>query len=140
MLFGLSALVHVGLFAYAAATTEGFAVGHGLVGDEQVLALGDGLRLDLDRPDRALPPRSIRAPIFALLTGFCAMFGFWLFSLLGRFVERLELPQVRRPLASTRTACSRPSVWTALASAGALAAFAAVFLGGAYLTLRARDL
>lgn len=137
LLLGLTAVINALLFAYAAATTEGFALGPGLVALIKfwLLTLVFGLAyIGLTAMCSAL----FRAPVFSLLTALCALFGFWLIAVMGRF-ESLKLLSYLAP-SHYEDGLISPSWPQAFTSVGAYVAFAAVFLSAAWLALRTRDI
>lgn len=138
LLLGLTAVVNLGIFGYAAASTEGFKVGVGLFSMIKFWLLGlvyASSYIGLS----ALCSTLFRVPIFSLLTALCVLFGFWLAALLSRFSSWLGFLSYVLPSHYERGLFS-PEWDKLLPSMGAYAAFAAIFLCLAWLSLRARDL
>lgn len=138
VLFALTALVNVALFAYAAATTEGFALASGALAMARFWLLGlvyASAYLGLC----SLCSSLFRTPVFSLLTSLCALFVFWLLALVARFQPDLSFLAYVVP-SHYEEGLVHPKLLHALPSVGAYAAFAAVFLGLSWLRLRSRDL
>jgi ABC-type transport system involved in multi-copper enzyme maturation permease subunit len=137
LLFGLTAIVNLGVFAYAALSTEGFAVGEGLLSLVRFWLLGLAFAsayLGL----AALASSLYRTPIFSLLTILCALIGFSILGFLSRF-ESLSALAWAVP-SHYEEGLYSPQWSRLLPSVGAHCAFAAIFLAAAFLALRARDL
>jgi ABC-2 type transport system permease protein len=137
LLFALTAVVNLGIFAYAAASTEGFQVGVGLAAMIRFWLLGlvyASAYIGLV----ALCSTLFRAPIVSLLIALCALFAFWLTAFLSRF-EAIRFLGYLVPSHYERGLFS-PEWDHVLPSVGAYLAFAVVFLCLAWLSLRARDL
>jgi ABC-2 type transport system permease protein len=137
VLLGLTAVMNLGVFAYAAATTENFAVGAGLAAMARFWLLAlvyTSTYLGLT----ALCSALFRTPIVSLLTSLCALFVFWLLAMLGKF-EKLAFLSWATPSHYEDGLVSLEPL-QALGAAGAYVLFAAAFLGLAYLALRRRDL
>ncbi len=137
LLFALTAVVNLGIFAYAAASTEGFQVGVGLASMIRFWLLGlvyASAYIGLV----ALCSTLFRAPIVSLLIALCALFAFWLTAVLSR-IEAIRFLGYLVPSHYERGLFS-PEWDQVLPSVGAYLAFAVVFLCLAWLSLRARDL
>ncbi|MFN7130828.1 MAG: ABC transporter permease [Myxococcales bacterium] len=138
LVMALTATVHLALFAWAVATSADFdaaaAVGEMLAfwGVALVYAFCFvGLT--------ALASSLFRAPIVALIATLCAIFGFWFVDVLARFVEALAPVAKLSPSHYTAGLVGAPAAQL-VTSLLAFVAFGAVFLGGAWLSLRLRDL
>jgi len=137
LLFGLTAIINLGIFAYAALSTEGFQVGVGLLSLLKFWLLGlvyASTYIGLS----ALCSTLFRVPIFSLLTTLCVLFSFWLVAILSRF-ESLRFLGYAVP-SHYESGLYSPEWAKLFSSLGAYGAFAAVFLSLAWLALRARDL
>lgn len=137
LLVGLTAAVNLGTFAYAALSISGFPVGAGL------LALARFWLLTLIAATAyvglaMLCSALFRAPIFSLLTALSALVALWVLALLAH-VESLRLIGYALP-SHYEEGLFRPDLMSVLASMGAYAGFAALFLGLSYVALRMRDL
>jgi len=138
LLLGLTAVVNAGLFVFAVATEKDLAVGSMLFGMIRLWLLAlvyTAAYLGL----AALCSSLFRTPIYSLLTGLCALFGFWLLAVLPRIWDSLKFLSYATPSFYERGLMS-PEVWPALGSVGAFLGFAGLFIGMAYLALRGRDL
>lgn len=137
LLVGLTLIINLGVFAYAALSIEGFPVGAGLLALARFWALT--LVAALAYVGLAtLCSTLFRTPIFALLTALSILFGLWVLALLTNF-ESLAFLRYALP-SHYEAGFFRPDLLGVLGSVGAFAGFAAAFLGLAWLTLRARDL
>ena len=137
LLVGLTAVVNLGIFVYAALSTEGFQVGTGLLSLLKFWILGlvfASSYIGLT----ALCSALFRVPIFSLLTELSILFGFWLAALLSRF-ESLHFLGYFVP-SHYESGLFSPEWAKLLPSVGAYAVFAAIFLCAAWFALRARDL
>lgn len=137
VLLGLTALLNVAVFVYAAATTDAFHVAAGLAAMVRfwLLAL---VYVSAYLGLTALCSALFRTPIVSLLTALCALFVFWLTAILGKF-ESMSFLRWLTPSTYEQGLVSL-ELTRALGSAGAYALFASVFLALAWAALRWRDL
>lgn len=137
VLLGLTAVLNLAVFVYAAATTTPFNVGSGLLAMARfwLLAL---IYVSAYLGLTALCSALFRTPIVSLLTALCALFGFWLLAILGKF-ESMSFLRWLTP-STYEPGLGSFDLTQALGSAGAFALFAALFLSLAWAALRWRDL
>lgn len=136
LLVGLTAVINLGVFAYAALSVEGFPAGSGFV------ALARFWALTLVYATSyvglvALCSSLFRTPILSLLTSIAALLAFGALHLLSLF-EKLSFLKYALP-SHYEEGFFQPDPLRVLGSVGAFAALAALFLVLSWLTLRARD-
>ncbi|MBI5545857.1 MAG: ABC transporter permease subunit [Deltaproteobacteria bacterium] len=137
LLVGLTAVINLGVFAYAAISVEGFPIGAGLLALVRFWALT--LVYATTYVGLATWCSSLfRVPIFSLLTALAALLLSGALHLLSMF-ERLGFLKYALP-SHYQEGFFKPDPLSVLASIGVFAAFSAILLGLSYLTLRARDL
>lgn len=137
LLIGITAVVNLGIFTYAALSSEGFPVGAGLVAMARfwvltLVAASTYVALS------TLCSTLFRTPIYSLLTALTVLFVLWVTAGLSNF-DALSFLQYGLP-SHYAAGLFRPDALGVLTSVGAYSAFSAAFLGLAYLTLRARDI
>jgi ABC-type transport system involved in multi-copper enzyme maturation permease subunit len=136
VLAGLTAIINLMLLVFAAATTEGFALGAGTLSVVKfwLVEVIFGLAyIGLTAMCSAL----FRTPIFSLLTALCLLFVFWLFAVVSSFDSLAFLSHLAP--SHYKDGLVSPDLLTALGSVGAYIGFAALFVGVAWFSLRSRD-
>jgi ABC-type transport system involved in multi-copper enzyme maturation permease subunit len=137
LLVGLTAVMNLAVFVYAALSVHGFTVGPGLL----AMVRFWGLMLIYATTYVGLTTLCstlFRTPIFSLLTTFSVLFGFVVLWLMSKF-DSLEPIGWFLP-SSYKDGLFSPQPIPVLTSVGVYLGFAAIFLGLAWLALRTRDL
>jgi ABC-2 type transport system permease protein len=138
LLLGLVMAVDFGMFAYAKITNPGFqtsTLGAGLLKFWLAAIVFSSAYIALTSLCSALA----RSPAVSLLLNLLALIGFWLLDVIGATDPSRAMLRYLSPYHYS-SALLHPNFATFAAGVGTYAAFALIFLGGAYLVLRARDL
>ncbi len=138
VIFALTALVHLAMFAYAAATSTELLIGSalGLMLLFWVAAVVYALcYIGLTSFCSSL----VRAPMAALIGTLCAVAGFWLVDVVGNFSSTIAPLALLSPSHYTGGLVGAP-LPDLLTSLAAYLTFALLFLGLSWAVLRTRDL
>lgn len=138
VIFALTALVHLAMFAYAALTTPALERGDALAG--MLLFWLSAVSYSLCYIGlSSLCSSLVRAPMAALIGTLTAIAGFWFVDVVGRFSRTLAPLALASPSHYTDGLLGAPLSELAT-SVVAYVAFTLIFLGLSWAVLRTRDL
>ena len=137
LLFGLTAIINLAVFGYAALSIKDFPVGSGFLAMARFWAL-TLVYASAYVGVATLCSTLFRTPIFSFLTAVAFLFLTWVLALLAH-LEKLSFIKYALP-SHYEDGFFKADTVAVLGSVGALCGFAAAFLALAYFALRTRDL